>query len=140
MGETVPAPESGKCVIFLSHFERGFGLPVSDFFQDFLDTYDLQPHHLPMNTVMILSAFAAFCEGFAGIEPFTQAWAKCFQLCKQVAQEPRSRDDPPETAQEKKDRPMTQCGVATIMSRKGSDFPKIELLESSRNGRRASST
>jgi hypothetical protein len=25
---------------------------------------------------------------------------------------------------------MTQCGAATIMSRKGSDFPKIELLES----------
>jgi hypothetical protein len=25
---------------------------------------------------------------------------------------------------------MTQCGAATIMSQKGSDFPKIELLES----------
>jgi hypothetical protein len=25
---------------------------------------------------------------------------------------------------------MTQCGAATIMSPKGSDFPKIELLES----------
>jgi hypothetical protein len=79
---------------------------------------------------MILSAFAAFCEGFAGVEPFAQAWAKYFQLCKQVIQETRSKDDPPETAQEKKDRPMTQCGAATIMSRKGSDFPKIELLES----------
>jgi hypothetical protein len=33
----------------------------------------LQPHHLPANAVMILSAFAAFCEGFAGIEPFSQA-------------------------------------------------------------------
>jgi hypothetical protein len=37
---------------------------------------------------------------------------------------------PPKTAKEKKDRPMTQCRAATIMSRKGSDFPKIELLES----------
>jgi hypothetical protein len=126
----VPAPESGERVVFISHFERGFALPVSDFFWDFLDTYDLQPHHLPANAVMILSAFAAFCEGYAGIEPFTQAWAKYFQLRKQSAQEPRSKDDPPETAQEKKDRPMTQCGAATIMSRKGSDFPKIELLES----------
>jgi hypothetical protein len=80
---------------------------------------------------MMLSAFAAFCEGFAGIEPFTQAWAKYFQLRKQVVQEaPRSKGDPPETAQEKKDRPMTQCGAATIMSRKGSDFPKVEMLES----------
>jgi hypothetical protein len=80
---------------------------------------------------MILSAFTAFCEGFAGIEAFTQAWVKYFQLRKQVVQEsPRSKDDPPEAAQEKKDRPMTQCGAATIMSRKGSDFPKVELLES----------
>jgi hypothetical protein len=46
---------------------------VSDFFRDFLDTYDLQPHHIPANAVMILSAFTAFCEGFAGIEPFSQA-------------------------------------------------------------------
>jgi hypothetical protein len=130
VGETVPAPEPGERVIFISHFERGFGLPVSDFFQDFLDTYDLQPHHTSANAVMILSAFAALCKGFASIEAFTQAWAKYFQLCKQVIQEPRTKDDPPEMAQEKKDRPMTQCGVATIMSWKGSDFPKIELLES----------
>jgi hypothetical protein len=129
-GETVPAPEPSERVVFISHFERGFGLPVSDFFQDFLDTYDLQPHHLPANAVMILSTFPAFCEGFAGIEAFTQAWAKYFQLRKQVVQEPRTKDDPLETAQEKKDRPMTQCGAATIISRKGSDFPKIELLES----------
>jgi hypothetical protein len=126
----VPAPQSSERVVFVSHFEQGFGLPVSNFFRDFLDTYDLQPHHLPANAVMILSTFAAFCEGFAGIEPFTQAWAKYFQLRKQVAQEPRRRDDLPETTQEKKDRPMTQCGAATIMSQKGSDFPKIELLES----------
>jgi hypothetical protein len=78
---------------------------------------------------MILSAFAAFCECSAGIEAFTQAWAKYFQLHKQVVQEPRTKDDPPETAQEK-DRPMTQCDAATIMSGKGSDFPMIELLES----------
>jgi hypothetical protein len=97
-GEIVPAPEPGERVVFISHFERGFGLPVSDFFQDFLDTYDLQPHHIPANAVMILSAFAAFCEGFAGIEAFTQAWAKFFQLRKQVIQEPRTKDDPPETA------------------------------------------
>jgi hypothetical protein len=94
----VPAPESGERVVFISHFERGFGLPASDFFWDFLDTYELQPHHLPANAVMILSAFAAFCEGFASIEAFSQAWVKYFQLRKQVIQETRSKDDPPETA------------------------------------------
>jgi hypothetical protein len=78
VGEIMPAPGPGKRVVFIAHFERGFGLPASDFFWDFLDTYDLQPHHILANAVMILSAFAAFCEGFAGIEPFTQAWAKYF--------------------------------------------------------------
>jgi hypothetical protein len=70
-GETVPAPEPGDRIVFIAHFERCFGLPVSDFFWDFLDTYDLQHHHIPANAVMILSAFATFCEGFAGIEAFT---------------------------------------------------------------------
>jgi hypothetical protein len=74
----VLAPESGERVVFISHFERGFALPVSDFFRDFLDTYSLQPHHQPANAVMILSAFAAFCEGYVGIEPFAQAWEKYF--------------------------------------------------------------
>jgi hypothetical protein len=126
----VLAAEPNERVDFISPFERGFALPVSDFFRDFLNHYDLQPHHLPANAVMILSAFAAFCEGYAGIDPFVQAWAKYFQLHKQSIQEPRNKDDPPETAKEKKNCPMTQCGAATIMSRKGSDFPKIELLES----------
>jgi hypothetical protein len=129
-GEIVPAPEVGERIVFISHYDRGFALPASDFFGDFLDNYGLQPHHLRANMVMILFTFAAFCKGFAGIEPFAEGWAKYFQLRKQSAQEPQSKDDLPETAQEKKDRPMTQCGVATIMSRKGSDFPKIELLES----------
>jgi hypothetical protein len=34
---------------------------------------------------MILLAFAAFYEGYAGIEPFAQGWAKYFQLRKQSA-------------------------------------------------------
>jgi hypothetical protein len=74
----VSAPESSERVIFISHFERGFTLPASDFFRDFLDNYGLQPHHLPANAVIILSAFAAFCEGYAGIEPFAQGWARYF--------------------------------------------------------------
>jgi hypothetical protein len=40
-GEIVRAPEPGERVVFVAHFEWGFGLPVSHFFRDFLDTYDL---------------------------------------------------------------------------------------------------
>jgi hypothetical protein len=39
--KTVPAPEANERVVFIAHFERGFALPVSDFFWDFLDYYEL---------------------------------------------------------------------------------------------------
>jgi hypothetical protein len=120
----VPAPEPGERVIFISHFERGFALPVSDFFRDFLENNGLQPHHLPANAVMILSAFAAFCEGYASIEPFAQGWAKYFQLRKQSIQEPRSKDDPPETAKEKKDRPMNNAVQPPSCPGKAQTFPR----------------
>ncbi|KAK1667849.1 hypothetical protein QYE76_056008 [Lolium multiflorum] len=45
--EIEPVLEPGEHVVFLAHFERGFGLPVSEFFRKFLDFYELQPHHLP---------------------------------------------------------------------------------------------
>jgi hypothetical protein len=46
-----------------------------------------------------------------------------------VPRSPEIRMPPPETAKEKKDQPMTKCGAVTIMSWKGSEFLKIELLE-----------
>jgi hypothetical protein len=90
-GETVPAPLDGERVVFVAHFEPGFTLPASYFFLDFLEYYGLQPHHLPANAVMIMSAFAAFCEGFAGIEAFVHAWAKYFQLGSKAPKSPRTR-------------------------------------------------
>ena len=57
-----PDVESGERVVFLDHFERGFGLPAGKFFRDFLDTFGLQPHHLPANAILQLSAYATFSE------------------------------------------------------------------------------
>jgi hypothetical protein len=42
----VPVIEANEKVVFLAHFEQGFALLVSDFFQDFLDYFDLQPHQV----------------------------------------------------------------------------------------------
>jgi hypothetical protein len=39
--ELEPAPEPGVVVVFAAHFERGFGLPASNFFCEFLDFYEL---------------------------------------------------------------------------------------------------
>jgi hypothetical protein len=49
--ERQPVPEPGEYVFFAAHFERGLGLPVSDFFQHFLNFYELQPHHLSGNSI-----------------------------------------------------------------------------------------
>jgi hypothetical protein len=54
-------------VVFIAHFDRGFGLPTSDFFLSFVDFFGLQPHHMPANTYLSLSCYAAFCEGYAGL-------------------------------------------------------------------------
>jgi hypothetical protein len=66
-------PLEGERVVFVAHFERGF-------------------HHMLATAIMTLSAFAAFYEGYAGIESFVVAWAKYFQLRKQSVQEPKDKD------------------------------------------------
>ena len=65
--ELAPVTEPGERVVFLAHFERGFGLPASDFFKAFLDFFGLQLHHLPANSFVSLSAFTSFCEGYLGL-------------------------------------------------------------------------
>ena len=65
--EITPAPEEGERVFFRSHFLRGLGLPASAFSRSFLEFYQLQPHHLTPNTVVLLSAFVTLCEGFLGV-------------------------------------------------------------------------
>ena len=45
-GEQRPRPEGQERVVFLTHFERGFGMLVSAFFRAFLEFFRLQPHHL----------------------------------------------------------------------------------------------
>ena len=65
--ELQPVIQPGERVVFLAHFERGFGLPASDFFRRFLDFFGLQPHHRPANSFVSLSAFTSFMEGYLGL-------------------------------------------------------------------------
>ena len=67
--ELMLEPWEGERVVFRSHFLRGIGLPVSAFFRSWLEFYQLQPHHLPPNTVVLLSAFVTLCEGYLGVLP-----------------------------------------------------------------------
>ena len=76
--EISPAPGEGERAVFRSHCLRGLGLPASGFFRAFLEFYGLQPHHLTPNTVVLLSAFVALCEGFLGVLPTIELWGEFF--------------------------------------------------------------
>ena len=78
--EISPDPNQGERVVFVSHFERGLGLPVSYFFRSFLDKFHLQPHHLPPNTILFLSALATFQEGYLGVWPTVDLCAGVYSL------------------------------------------------------------
>ena len=114
--ELKPVTQPGERVVFLAHFERGFGLPASDFFRRFLDFFGLQPHHLPANSFVSLSAFTSFMEGYLGLWPTVETWAKYFHLRKHTI--PGS--DP---------KVMTACGASSITPRTGSIFPRITGLD-----------
>ena len=122
--ELAPVTEPGERVVFLAHFERGFGLPASDFFRAFLDFFGLQPHHLPANAFVSLSAFTSFCEGYLGVWPTVDIWAKYFHLRKQTI---------PGT----KPKLMTACGPVSITPRQGSIFPRITGLDTVRKWQRS---
>ena len=108
--EEIPTPQPGEREVFLTHFERGFALPASEFFRSFLDFFGLQPHHLPANTIVSLSAFTAFTEGYLGLWPTTELWSKFFHLRKQTI----PGLDP---------KPMVACGSVSISPRQYSALP-----------------
>ncbi|KAE8805517.1 hypothetical protein D1007_18445 [Hordeum vulgare] len=72
--ETAPAPQEGEIIVFDEHFYRGFGIPASTFFSNWLTFFGLQPHHLAPNAILQLSSFVFLCEGFLGIEPRLDLW------------------------------------------------------------------
>ena len=126
--ETAPSLKEGEYVVFVAHFERGFGLPASAFFRNFLNNFGLQPHDLPANAFTTLSSFVSFTEGYLGLKPTVRAWSKYFGFRKQVIPNPADPAAP---------KMMTQCGAATVTPRRGSIFPRIYGLESCRKWQRS---
>ncbi|KAK1645178.1 hypothetical protein QYE76_062983 [Lolium multiflorum] len=120
--EIEPEPQPGEHVVFLAHFERGFGLPASPFFREFLNFYELQPHHLPGNAIFYLSCFATFMEAYIGIRPTRETFARFFALRINSVQ---GKEIP-------KPKPPVECGSCIVGSRQGSTFFKFTGLESCR--------
>ena len=108
-------------MVFLSHFERGFGLPLCEFMQRFMERFGLQPHHLPANAIVALAAYITFSEGYLGLWPTIALWTKFFGFKTQVI----SNKGNPNKA-------LTQCGAATISPRQASILPRATGLDSCR--------
>ena len=125
--EAEPDLQPSERVVFVAHFERGFGLLASPFFRAFLNKFHLQPHHLPANAITTLSAYVSFSEGYLGLWPTVDPWAKYFQLRQQIILDTENRHLP---------KRMTACGAATIVPRRSSIFPRIHGLESCRKWQR----
>ena len=65
-------------MVFLTHFERRFRLPTSTF----LEFFGFQPHHLGAGAIVQLFGFVTLCEGYLGVEPTIDLWARFFSLQK----------------------------------------------------------
>ncbi|KAE8768696.1 hypothetical protein D1007_59793 [Hordeum vulgare] len=123
--ETSLTPASGEVVVFNEHFYRGFGLPASFFFSEWLHFFGLQPHHLAPNVILELSAFVVLCEGFLGIKPRLDLWQSLFFFKQEsIAMEKAELEKLAGL------RPMMPCGATLVHHRSKSDFPQLPLQES----------
>ncbi|KAE8780215.1 hypothetical protein D1007_46604 [Hordeum vulgare] len=123
--ETTPRPEEEEIIVFDEHFYRGFGIPTSPFFSEWIHFFGLQPHHLAPNAILQLSAFVVLCEGFLGIEPRLDLWRSLFFFKQQsiaIYKAALENHVGP--------RAMTSCGAALVHHRSKSGFPQLPLQES----------
>jgi hypothetical protein len=83
MGDLTPTPREGEVVVLTSHIHRGISFPLSDFFSAILAHFRVQPFQLTPNSIVILSRFAALCEGYLGIRPQIDLFRFYYQI-KQI--------------------------------------------------------
>jgi hypothetical protein len=57
VGEQFPSEDVKEQVVFVSFFERGFNLPMGDFFCGLLYYYQLELVHLVPNSIIVVSTF-----------------------------------------------------------------------------------
>jgi hypothetical protein len=68
-GEDIPIPNTKEIMVFSSFFQRGFGLPASDFMCGLLDHYKIELVHINPNSILQITVFVHLCEAFLGIPP-----------------------------------------------------------------------
>ncbi|KAE8805806.1 hypothetical protein D1007_18155 [Hordeum vulgare] len=123
--KNAPTLREGEVVVFEEHFYRGFGLPASNFFTNFLIFFILQPHHMAPNAILQLASYIVLYEGFLGIEPRLDLWKKLFFFKQESI-----KMDKAEAENLKGPHPMTPCGVALVHHRTTCGFPQTPLQDS----------
>jgi hypothetical protein len=78
----VPTEGTDETVIFITHIERRFVVPASDFLRGLLQFYLIELVHLAPNSITIIVTFIHLCEAFLGITPHFNLWRHFFELKK----------------------------------------------------------
>jgi hypothetical protein len=73
-GVTVPTEDTHESVVYVPFLIRVLTLPVSPFFRDLLDFYNLNLTHLNPNSILQISIFVHLCEAYLGILPHFGLW------------------------------------------------------------------
>ena len=92
--------------------------------------FGLHMHHLPANAIFHLSCLLTFAEGYLGLWPTVDLWAKFYGF-RAVTIPGKDKDDP------KKEKSLMQCGAAAIQARRGSALPRVKGLDSCRKWQRS---
>ena len=116
--EIRPDPGRGEVVLFVDHLERGLALPVSPFFRQFLDYFNLQPHHLGANSIAQLSFFATLYEAYLGIRPSLDLFCRFFFIRGRQKSFADGRTEP------------VDCGSAVVYKRPKSVLLAFKTLDS----------
>jgi hypothetical protein len=78
VGEEFPTADVKEQVVFALYFERGFNLPLGDFFRGLLYYYKVELVHLVPNSITVVSTFIHFYEAYLGISPHFLLWRHLF--------------------------------------------------------------
>jgi hypothetical protein len=73
-GVTVPMEDTHESVVYIPFLLHGLALPISPFFHDLLDFYNLNLTHLNPNSILQISIFVHLCEAYLGILPHFGLW------------------------------------------------------------------
>jgi hypothetical protein len=84
-GVTVPTKDTHESVVYVPFLIRGLALPVSPFFCDLLDFYNLNLTHLNPNSILQISIFIHLCEAYLGILPHFDLWKYLYHYRPEMA-------------------------------------------------------